>query len=228
MIEFLIESQTTSSTCSCTETKTETQTETQSDSILEPSFENQTKVQVSNLRQSIKIGDQEIRFISAPYLLPIIWPIQCIFDETLNFKYFPKIIRTGQFNCLKWSKLSKCGRSPQWKKKNIPIAVLSAKECNLRRKTILQMCQKANTPIILFFPRAEENKIKANQICDENMYLALNVSENVIIFTWNEQMTLEQEIVLEYLLRNWQDIPLTARNYLKSLTFIPDYRGIYI
>jgi hypothetical protein len=158
--------------------------------------------------------DKVVKIVPSQHLPPIELPINYISDRGISDFYLPKELRGCE---LKWHKL---WMHPRWKKNTIPIAVLRSARGNNRRRKILKMCKKASHPIILLYP---DGGIPGYKICDENMYLHLGLRENVIIFTWSIEMTKEQKILLQYLLRHWSDIPMTAYSYLQNLDFIPNY-----
>jgi hypothetical protein len=164
------------------------------------------------MKKFVIFEGEAVKIVPAQHLPPINLAINYISDD-----YGADLPKEVQGHELRWHTLR---RHPHWKKNTIPIAVFCAERGNDRRNKILKMCRKASYPIILLYPGGGQPGYK---ICDKNMQSHLDLPENVIIFTWVTEMTNIQKIVFQYLLRHWEEIPMSACTYLQNLDSIPNY-----
>ena len=103
-------------------------------------------------------------------------------------------------------------------KKVVPIAVLWAERGNSHRERLLKICRRTLRPKILLYIGGG---IQGDRLCPENMHSHLDLGNDVVIFSWTTSPTPKQLVLLQYLHRNWENIPFKALQFIQELPYIP-------
>lgn len=103
-------------------------------------------------------------------------------------------------------------RKHRWRRsKSIPMVVLlSCRGCH-RRTKLLEKCRKAKVPMILVF---YDGGLPGQGLAPPGLRFNLDLGNNVLAFAWTVSPSPIQKTVLEFLQRNWDQVPFDAVNWL--------------
>ncbi len=140
--------------------------------------------------------------------------VPLIHDSSLRRKEWPIFFMSDKKNLsyMVRNDFPNAKQKHRWRKRDsIPMAILlSCRGCR-RRTKLLEKCRQAKFPLILVF---YDGGLPGQGLAPPGLRFNLDVGNNVLVFAWAVSPSPTQRAVLDFLQRNWNQVPYDAVGWL--------------